>query len=50
MITYALKHQGYKLLKPQDCMITLPCARWGRLFKQRQRWSHGYIEAIAHSG
>ena len=51
MITYALKHQGYKLLKPQDCMITTaPVPRWGRLFKQRQRWSHGYIEAIAHFG
>ena len=51
MITYALKHQGFKLLKPQDCMVkTAPVPRWGRLFKQRQRWSHGYVESIAHFG
>ena len=51
MLTFALKHQGYKLLKPQDCVISSPAvATWKALFTQRQRWSHGYIETLSHFG
>lgn len=51
MLTFALKHQRYKLLKPQNCKITTdPEPTWRKLWRQRQRWSHGYIEAIGRFG
>ena len=51
MLTFALKHQGYKLLKPQDCVIsTAAVPTWKALFTQRQRWSHGYVETLSHFG
>ena len=50
-LTFALKHQGYRCLKPQDCRLTIdPVEKWRELFKQRQRWAHGYIESLGRFG
>lgn len=51
MITFAVKHDGRKILKPQDCkIITTPAPTWRQMFRQRQRWSQGYVETICRFG
>ena len=51
MITFAVKHYGRKILKPQDCKITTtPAPTWRQMFRQRQRWSQGYVETICRFG
>src|SRR5262249_17848579 len=50
-LTLALKHLGWKLVRPQDCMVaTVPVSRIRSLFKQRERWAHGYLQTLSQFG
>ena len=50
-LTFALKRAGYQTLRPQDCVATTgPVSSWRMLFRQRQRWGHGYIQSLTRSG
>lgn len=47
-ITYALRHLGVPFIRPASCLVvTSGVPEWKALFNQRQRWSHGYMEAIS---
>jgi cellulose synthase/poly-beta-1,6-N-acetylglucosamine synthase-like glycosyltransferase len=50
-LTFALKHAGYRCIRPQDCTAaTVPVPRWRELFVQRERWGRGYFQTICEFG
>jgi cellulose synthase/poly-beta-1,6-N-acetylglucosamine synthase-like glycosyltransferase len=50
-LTIALKHLGWKMLRPQDCLAaTVPVPTIGGLFTQRVRWARGYLQTLRKFG
>ena len=50
-LTIALKHLGWRMLRPQDCMAaTVPVPTLRGLFTQRVRWARGYLQTLRKFG
>lgn len=50
-LTMALKHLGWEMIRPQDCMAaTVPVPTIGGLLTQRIRWARGYLETLRKFG
>jgi poly-beta-1,6-N-acetyl-D-glucosamine synthase len=50
-LTLALKQLGWGTIRPQDCEVaTIPVSRLKGLFKQRERWAHGYLQTLREFG
>jgi poly-beta-1,6-N-acetyl-D-glucosamine synthase len=46
-LTIALKHLGWGMVRPQDCLATtVPVSSVKGLFIQRERWARGYIQTL----
>jgi cellulose synthase/poly-beta-1,6-N-acetylglucosamine synthase-like glycosyltransferase len=50
-LTMALKHLGWGMLRPQDCMAaTVPVPTIRGLLTQRIRWARGYLQTLRKFG
>lgn len=50
-LTLALKHLGWEMIRPQDCMAaTVPVPTIGGLITQRVRWARGYLQTLRAFG
>jgi cellulose synthase/poly-beta-1,6-N-acetylglucosamine synthase-like glycosyltransferase len=50
-LTMALKHLGWKMIRPQDCMAaTVPVPTIRGLVTQRIRWARGYLQTLRKFG
>lgn len=50
-LTMALKHLGWQMIRPQDCMAaTVPVPTIGGLITQRIRWARGYLQTLRKFG
>jgi biofilm PGA synthesis N-glycosyltransferase PgaC len=50
-LTFALRHLGYRCLRPQDFRVqTIVAPHWKSLFAQRERWGRGYFQTLTEFG